>query len=119
MGVDLRAYLESIISERQRQYDVRFEAQEKAVQAALTAAKEAVTKAEIATEKRFDTTNEWRSAMSDRDRNYLTIAQYEADQATTRTKIEGLETRVNIFAGAVGLVIVAAPIITAIVLRSN
>ena len=44
---------------------------------ALTSAKEAVNKAEVAVEKRFDNTNEWRGAMQDRDRNQMPRPEIE------------------------------------------
>jgi hypothetical protein len=47
-------------------------AQEKAVNAALTAAALAVNKAEQNVQKWQDAANEWRGAMSDRDRQFVT-----------------------------------------------
>ena len=68
--------LYALINERDRQYQQRFEGQEKAVNAALiaakeavnaalAAAKEAVTKAEVANEKRLDNVNEFRGQLKD------------------------------------------------------
>ena len=57
--------------------DKAFIAQEKAIQMALTSAKEAVGKAEVAVEKRFDNTNEWRAAMQDRDRQQMPRVEIE------------------------------------------
>jgi len=55
-----------------REYvDVRFDAQEQAVQSALTSAKEAVTKAEMATERRFENSNEWRNTVETLQRTYM------------------------------------------------
>jgi hypothetical protein len=50
----------------------RFEASEKAILAALTAAKEAVNKAEIAQEKRLDSVNEFRGQLSDQAATFVT-----------------------------------------------
>jgi hypothetical protein len=71
---------EAIAQERDLRYQQRFDAQgqaltaallaaEKAVQAALTAAQSAVSKAEAATEKRFESVNEFRGALTDQARN--------------------------------------------------
>jgi uncharacterized protein involved in exopolysaccharide biosynthesis len=51
MRVDLRVFLERILDERDKQYDARFRAAEVAVNAALTAQKEATAAAFTASEK--------------------------------------------------------------------
>jgi vacuolar-type H+-ATPase subunit E/Vma4 len=62
-----------------REYvDIRFEAQEKAVNAALTSAERAVSKAEMASEKRFESVNEFRAALGDSSR--LLMPRSEAEQ---------------------------------------
>jgi hypothetical protein len=52
-------------------YDQRFKDQEKAVSAALQAAKEATTKAENASDKRFEATNEFRGQLSDQAAQFM------------------------------------------------
>jgi len=52
----------------------QFAAQEKAVGAALAAAEKAVAVAERNAEKWRDNANEWRGAMTDKDRNFVTKA---------------------------------------------
>ncbi len=64
--------LNLIVNERDRQYGQRFDAQEKAVAAALAAAKEAVVKAETAAEKRFDSVNEFRNTLKDQAGTFIT-----------------------------------------------
>lgn len=90
-----------------RQYvDNRFEAQEKAVAAALTAQKEAVSaalaaadravaKAEAASDKRFESVNEFRSALNDNAR--LLMPRLEAERALTTIAEKGdvLTSRLN------------------------
>ena len=62
-----------------REYvDIRFDAQEKAVNAALAASDRAVNKAEMASEKRFDAVNEFRAALADSAR--LLMPRIEAEQ---------------------------------------
>jgi hypothetical protein len=52
-------------AERDRRYEERFTAMDDKTGLALTSSKEAVGKAEVATEKRFDAMNEFRGALSD------------------------------------------------------
>ena len=66
-------------------------AQEKAVAAALQAAKEAVTKAEIAAEKRFDAVNEFRGQLSDQARSFMPRAESELQITALNEKIENIQ----------------------------
>ena len=60
-----------------REYvDNRFLEQEKAVQAALAAAEKAVLKKEEEVERWRQNANEWRGAMSDRERDFLTRKEF-------------------------------------------
>lgn len=79
----------TLINERDRQYQQRFESQEKAVNAALIAAKEAVNaalsaaqtavnKAEIANEKRLDNQNEFRGQLKDQAAQLMPRAEADA-----------------------------------------
>jgi mevalonate kinase len=67
-GVPLREYVEALFREKEKAVEAALEAQAKAVAAALEAADKAVTKAEQNAEKWRENANEWRGAMSDRDR---------------------------------------------------
>jgi hypothetical protein len=79
-----------------REYvDIRFDAQEKAVNAALTAADRAVNKAEIASEKRFDAVNEFRAALADSARLLMPRAESEQSYKILAGKLEVIEGRVN------------------------
>src|SRR6185437_12887450 len=69
--------LREIVDERDRRYEERFRAMDEKTMLALAASEKAVTKAEIAQEKRFDNTNEWRAAMQDRDRNQMPRSEIE------------------------------------------
>jgi hypothetical protein len=66
-----------VADERDRRYEQRFVAMDEKTGLALTSSKEAVNKAEVAQEKRFDNTNEWRAAMQDRDRNQMPRVEIE------------------------------------------
>jgi hypothetical protein len=79
-----------------REYvDVRFDAQEKAVSAALAAAKEAVTKAESASEKRFESINEFRGTLSDQARTLMPRAEAEAQFKVLNEKLEAINARLS------------------------
>ena len=77
----VRDHLESVIALHDRRYEQRFADQQQAVEAALSAAKEAVIKAETAAEKRFEGVNEFRAALGDQQR--LLMPRSEADRAIT------------------------------------
>jgi hypothetical protein len=79
-----------------REYvDVRFEAQEKAVNAALAAAQKAVDKAESASERRFESVNEFRSALGDQARLLMPRIEAEQQFKTIGEKIDVLTNRIN------------------------
>jgi len=76
-----------------REYvDTRFEAQKEAVTAALTAADRAVNKAELASEKRFDSVNEFRAALNDSARLLMPRAEAEQRMLTIESSIRDLKT---------------------------
>ena len=69
--VQLKEFLLALIQEADRRYEQRFELQDKAVTAALSAAKEAVSIAADNADKWRANANEWRTAMDDRERQFL------------------------------------------------
>lgn len=71
--------------------DQRFEATDKAMSAALAAAQAAVTKAEVANEKRFESVNEFRAQLADQTRDLLTRREYEANHAALMRRMEVVE----------------------------
>lgn len=77
---ELTAQIDGMVrlyEERDRRYEDRFKAADEKTALALTASKEAVSKAEAATEKRFDAVNEFRGTLSDQAR--LLLPRAEAD----------------------------------------
>jgi hypothetical protein len=62
--------------------DQRFDGQDKAVRAALEAAEKAVSKAEANAREWQKGANEWRGAMTDRERDFLTRREFYAMLAT-------------------------------------
>ena len=73
----------------------RFMDQDKAVQAALLAAKEAVLKAEVASEKRFEGVNEFRKTLSDQTATFLTRNEYSGRHQAVVDKIDALTLRIS------------------------
>lgn len=86
--------LRELINERDLRYGQRFQAAQEAVSAALAAAKEAVTKAESANERRFESVNEFRAALTDQSGKMIT--RFEAD-----TRFKALEDHQSQQRGAV------------------
>lgn len=78
----------------------RFTDQDRAVQSALLAAKEAVIKAEVATEKRFEATNEFRQQLSDQTNTFVPRPEYAAQHKSLEDKVTALTDRMNIKDGA-------------------
>lgn len=74
----LKEHLLALMAERDQRNQQRFDGQEKAVVAALHAAKEAVDKAETASNKRFDASNEFRQQLSDQAATFM--PRREAEQ---------------------------------------
>jgi len=68
--------------------DAALAASEKAINGAMVAADKAVTKAEVAAEKRFDSVNEFRSAMKDQSSNFADRAQTDFRLGTIERKLE-------------------------------
>jgi hypothetical protein len=80
-SVSLREYVDALFAEREKGVEAALAAQEKAVAAALEASDKAITKAEANAEKWRENANEWRGAMSDRDR--ALPSRREVEQVTT------------------------------------
>jgi len=113
--------LHAIINERERSNNQRFEAQEKAVAAALAAAEKAVTKAELAAEKRFDAVNEFRGQLKDQaatfaTRNEIDIRFKSLEEKITagqRDTTEGTRWLWGVLIGAASLVIAVFALVRA------
>jgi hypothetical protein len=64
--------LKELMDERDRRYMEVSAASERALTAALTAVREATSEAKHNTDKWQESANEWRNAMNDKDRNFVT-----------------------------------------------
>lgn len=106
----LKAHFEALQQESDKRYEQRFGAQEKAVNAALTAAKEAVSKAETSAEKRFDSVNEFRAQLSDQAATFMPRMESEQRMSTLDEKI-GAVTKVCVAAIFLGIAIITVVIL--------
>lgn len=111
----LKEYVDAQFSAILRLLDERKDAQQQAIAAALASVKEAIQKAENATERRFDSVNEFRQTLTD-----------QAGTFATRDQVETLKEDLNRRQGAalfvsrtwgyiVGVVGVAAAVIAVVV----
>jgi len=91
----LRIHLSSTLAETDKRNEQRFQAQEKAVMAALVAAEKAVAKAEIAAEKRFDAVNEFRGQLTDQAATFMPRLESEHRHSQAAEKIADLEQRLT------------------------
>lgn len=82
--VSLREHFERIIAEMNIRFEQRFEAQEKAV-----------AKAETAAEKRFDSVNEFRAQLTDQANTFMPRREAEQANQTVSGKVDDLERRMD------------------------
>ena len=75
---ELLKFVMKVMDERDLRYQQRFEAQSTAIKDALIAAEKAVTKAEVATERRFESVNEFRQTLSDQAAKFVTRTEFHA-----------------------------------------
>jgi hypothetical protein len=108
--VDLQMHIERVMAEMDLRYQQRFDAQtkaidaallaaEKAIGAALIAAEKAVTKAEVATEKRFEGVNEFRQMLSDQATQFVARAEFSAMRDVSAERMRDLSSRLDKFEG--------------------
>ncbi len=90
----LRALKESIAQQDERNKE-RFSAAKEAVQAALTAADKALSKAEIASERRFEGVNEFRATLADQATMLMPRSEYTAQHNALVDKVSDIATRVS------------------------
>lgn len=93
LSVSLKEYVETLLREMELRNSQRFDAQEKAVSAALAAAEKAVTKAETASEKRFDGVNEFRQSLSDQQATFARQDVVAAQLASMDARVSALTTQ--------------------------
>ena len=70
--------------------------QQKAIDAALLAADRAVSKSEVATEKRFESVNEFRAQLSDQVATFISRSEYALSHTALSEKMEAITQRQEI-----------------------
>jgi hypothetical protein len=83
------------ISALDRLTEARSRAQDEKVTLALASAQTAVTKAEVATERRFEGVNEFRSTLSDQAREFVTRREFEQLRDASNERIREMQTRLD------------------------
>jgi len=91
----LKILLDARLAEADRRYEQRFYSQQQAVEAAFYAAKEATTKAENASERRFESINEFRAQLADQAATLVTRNEVNARFDAIGEKVSDLADRVN------------------------
>lgn len=79
------------MDERDRRYEERFVAMDEKTSLALAASEKAVVKAEMATEKRFDSVNEFRDTLRDQASQLLPRAEADSKFAAVNEKFEDIK----------------------------
>jgi hypothetical protein len=85
------AALQRLMDERDRRYEERFVAMDEKTSLALAASEKAVVKAEMATEKRFDSVNEFRDTLRDQASQLLPRAEADSKFAAVNEKFEDIK----------------------------
>ncbi len=85
---------------------------------ALASGKEAIVKAEVATEKRFEGVNEFRDTLRDQAATFITRDEVNARMASMTDKIAELREARSKFSGSVGLLIGLGVSILLLLLRN-
>ena len=93
--VSLKDHFKTLLSDEKLRVNERFELQDRAVQSALASAERAVSKAETATDKRFESMNEFRSALSDQTKDFMSRREYDVAHQNLVDKIDNLGKIIN------------------------
>ena len=130
-NVSLHKHLRVVIDERDVRYQQRFDAQEQAMQAALVATREAITKAEAATNARLALLNEFRAQAEQQAKDYPRVETVNARFGALEKDFAGLVARIErreghsgglnagwgYLAGALGIAIGLTGVIASIILQ--
>lgn len=92
LETSLRGFRE-LFDERGRRYDERTVAQDKAVSIALAASDHAMAKADQASEKRFDSVNEFRAALGDQASALMPRSEYTVQHNSLIERMNAYDAR--------------------------
>ena len=115
--------LNDLMAERDLRHQQRYQASSDALDAALGCAKDAITKAEAAYEKRFDNTNQWKQTFSELSAKMITRMEYSSAYDALKDKIEEVGGRIKVIEGkstgignSVGVVMAVAALLISLML---
>ncbi len=91
----LHHHLNRLLDERDAKYEIRFRGVEEAARAAATVGADAAARIERATEKRFESVNEFRQTLSEQAATLMPRAETETLNRVVTDKISALDTRLN------------------------
>lgn len=94
-AVTVLEHVTALLAQMDLRHQQRFDAQTMAIGAALNAMKEAVTKAEAATERRFESVNEFRQTLSDQAGTFISRVEFEALREANAERIRELTARLD------------------------
>jgi len=84
----LRRLVDTQLTAMDLRYQQRFDASAAAIAAALEAQEKAVAKAETANEKRFESVNEFRQALSDQTKTFISRPEFNAERDANEKRFE-------------------------------
>jgi len=88
--------VEVLLDERDRRYEERFKASDDKTSLALASSEKAISKAETATEKRFDNVNEFRETLKDQAANLITRAEVSTKFESYDDKLSSMQKEIQI-----------------------
>jgi len=102
----LKTYVLAVIASNEIKYSERYEASQIAMQTALVAQKlavdtalgaadRAVTKADLATEKRFENVNEFRAQLKDQATNFVNVNEFQVTRDQTAATLTSLREQLS------------------------
>jgi hypothetical protein len=114
--------LNDLMTERDLRDHQRYEASRDALDAALGCAKEAITKAEAAYERRFDDTNQWKQTFSELSGKMVTRVEYSFASEALKDKLEEVSGRIKVIEGkstgistSIGVVMAVAALLISLI----
>ena len=86
---------DEVLAERDIRYQQRFDATEKLVNLGFESAEKAITKAESATEKRFEGVNEFRAQLDAQQRTFMPRAEVQVMESAALNRLTQLEKQID------------------------
>ena len=114
-GVTLCEHFSMLLTEVDRRYEMRYALQEQLAQQRFEAMEQALKLASENLRIWQINANEWRGAMSDRERTFVTCSEYSANHKNLADKVDALESKSDTAAGKASVVAVIATAIPALI----